>query len=471
MGCDTSETIEFVFGAQRVEDLVFGDDHLPPTDPRLEWFTFRGDARRNGPFPPSFLFSPYDGLALESRREEPGFGFPFDTDRGFPEVTDGSRRLPLPAAMPTRGQARTLYFAKAHHGFFACGRHPRLHAVSEEGHVEWFASADLFDGEGGKAIAGHSYGDLLGRLLPRHRHAVAVGRLGFATVARDEPVWVRATPFTGASQARDRCPGARALGAPIFVARPGQSPVPGSFHWPVVVDGRTRIASREDRAGASWTFTDCDGDASGVELAPPHRRDGDGLVWVATSGYLLVDNGCPRWHVWSDGFSALPHAPPHLDVNGNLWQFGKDAQGFAFAKLGSGPQHHVPVTGYHVSGGRFTVQGSDFFTDPTFQNRNGELPGIDGALVVPVLAWSDGAVVALVTLPPGVSPDDYYLTGGSTVATSTFRLLSFADLGLRNLDAGVMISGHQRDLAAFVFGGSLFLTSSRETRCVVWPLA
>jgi len=459
VGCDAVAAAEFAFGEQGIEEIVLGAETLRPNDPRLEWFTLAGSARQGGPFPPAFKFSPYDRSPLRLPDAVSGFGEPFETGAGRFEVTDGRRRLPLPAALPTPGRHRVVEFAKAHHGFFACGNRPRLHALSEDGHVEWFASADLLAPEA--KIEGHSYGDPFGRLLPRHRHAVAVGGRGFATVARGLPVWVRATPFLGEAQARDVCPCDHALGAPIFVD--------GTFHWPVRAEGGVKIASRRDEAGAPWGFVDCDGPAGDPALAPPHRRDGGVLVWPGEDGHLVVENGRPRWSAWADGHLGLTHVPPYVDVQGNLWQLTDTPGSYAFTRLGGGRTTVVPVGEYHVGAGRFTFHGRDVFDDPIYGDRSGELQVFDGALVVPVLAWENGAVVALVTLPSGTSPDDYFRDGGG-IARTAYRLLSRADLSLRDLSAGLFKSRHHRDLTAFVFEGHLFLTSSLETRCIVWPL-
>lgn len=460
IGCDGIETVEFAFGESRIEALDFGGTILKPNDPALEWFTLAGDHDRGGPFPPAFQFSPYDRQPLAPRRKEPRFGDPFEVESLRGDMTGESHRRSV--ARPTEGRPRTIAFAKAHHGFFACGPNPRLHALSEEGHVEWFAAADLFASAPDARIEGHSYGEPLGPLLPRHRHAVAVGGRGFATVARDRPVWVRATPLPGDMQARDYGVCDQALGAPILAG--------DSFHWPIRIGGKTKIATRRDEAGAPWTVTDCDDPVGDDAFTPPHRRDGDVLVWTGTRGYLIVESGRPRWFAWPEGHGGLPHLAPYVDRPGNLWQLTASGDGYAFVKLSSGRQSAIAVNEYHVSGGGFTLHGRDFFEDPTYGERTGELQVVDGSLVVPIFAWDNGAVVAQATLPPGTSPDAFFLSGSRPPAKAAYRLLSFADHSLTDLRAGIFPVGHARDLVAFVYGGHLFLTSSLETRCILWPL-
>lgn len=460
VGWAGSEHLEFVFGADRVEAVVFDGIPLGPDDPRLDWFALVGAACDGGPFPPDFRFSPFDRRPLDRRAPSPPFGSPFNLGNGFAEVVRNGVPMRAAAGLRTRRGLRTMQFAKAHSDFFACGATPVLHAASDEGVIEWFATGDLETRGPDEPLVGHGYGAPLGRLSPRHRRGIAAGRVGFGTVAEERPVWVRATPFGAERQARAVCPCDRGLAAP--------SVGHGGFVWPVIAEGRMKVAERADAVDAAWRFhpvADHDGEPP---LAPPCRLEGDVVVWIGEDGYLIGRDADWRWRSWSGGFRALPQHRPHLDVQGNAWQFGTDPTGYAFAKLSSGRQDLAPTTGRHVGGVRFTIQGSDFLDRPAQDDRRRRtLPAIDGKTAVPILNFEDGAVLALSNLPANAVPEDYFSPRGGTTASYVCRFLSFADLSLVDLGAGMMSWTQPRDLHAFVFADHLFLTSSWEKRCVV----
>jgi len=460
VGWAGSEQFEFVFGADRVEALMFDGIRLDPGDPRLDWFSLAGAAGDGGPFPPDFRYSPYDRRELGRRAASTAFGSPFSFGNGFAEVVRAGVPARAPAGLRGRRGQRTLHFAKAHSDFFACGATPVLHAASDEGVIEWFATADLATKGPDEPLVGHGYGAPLGWLLPRHRRGIAAGRVGFGTVADDRPVWVRATPFGAERQTRAICPCDRGLAAPS-VGRDG-------FLWPVRIEGEMRVAGRADAVEAAWRFhpvADHDGEAP---LMPPCRLEGDVVAWVGEDGCLIGRDADWRWRPWPAGFRALPQHRPHLDVQGNAWQFGVGPTGYAFAKLSSGRQDLVPTSGHHVGGVRFTIQGTDVLDRPAQDNRpRRPLPAIDGKAAIPILAFEDGAVLALSNLPANAAPEDYFSPQGGIATTYVCRFLSFADLSLVDLGTGMMSWAQHRDLQAFVFADHLFLTSSWEKRCVV----
>ncbi len=459
VGWSGAEPLEFVFEPGRVDHLIFDGTTLSPDDSRLVWFDLAGTAADGGPFPPTFAHSPWERRRLRRRPSGRIFTAPFSHGDGLPEFA-GER---LPVGLRERGPVRTLRFAKAHADFFACGATPVLHAVSDEGVVEWFSIDDLMRAGPTDPIAGHGYDAPLGRLLGGHRRGVAVGRTGFATVADDRPIWVRATPFGMDRQRRAFGPGDRALGAPIAGA--------DDFLWPVIVDGRIAVVRRPDVVDGDWTLHPVVGDGPAAAFRPPCRLAGGLVVWVAEEGFLIGRDDEWKWCSWPAGFRALSAHGAHVDIQGSAWQFGASATGYAFAKLSSGRPDLVPATGHHLGGVRFTIQGTDWLEHPAQDDaRRRVMRGIDGRLAVPVLTWEDAAVVAVSNLPAAAGPEAFFSAGGAPSTTFGYRLLSFADLGLTDLGTGMMNWTHRRDLQAFVFAGHLFLTSSWETRCVVLPV-
>jgi hypothetical protein len=461
VGWSGPESLEFVFGPTRLDRLIFDGKELAPDDPRLVWFDLAGTVADGGPFPPHFEHSPYLRRSLLRRPRPDRFTAPFSYGNGLPEIVQGGRRMRLPVALRDPSDRRILHFVKAHADFFACGETPVLHAVSDEGVVEWFATDDLLRATAADPVAGHGYDAPLGRLLGGQRRGIAVGRIGFATVADDRPIWVRATPFGMERQSRAACACDRALGAPIAAA--------ADFVWPVLSDGRVRVVRRPDAVGGDWSFHPVEGDGPAAAFRPPCRLAGNVVVWVAEEGYLIGRDAEWKWCRWPPGYRALPAHGPYVDIQGNAWQFGTAASGYAFAKLSSGRQDLAPTTGHHVGGVHFTVQGNDVLDRPARDDTGRRvLRANDGKLVVPVLTWEDGAVVAVSALPASSAPEAFFTATGATTATFTYRLLAFADLGLSDLGAGLMKWTHRRDLQAFVFADHLFLTSSWETRCVVF---
>lgn len=461
VGWAGSERLAFCFGSNGVESLAFDGIALAPNDPKLEWFLLAGTSSIGGPYPPDFEFSPFDRQPLRRRVPPVAFDAPFGFGNGFAEVAHDGNPTPAPETMRTRSGRRTIYFAKAHSDFFACGATPVLHAASDEGVIEWFSTEDLANGGMEGPLVGHGYGPPLGRLPPAHHRGIAAGSVGFATVADDRPIWVRATPFGPDRQNRDVCLCDEALGAPVRRA--------GEFVWPVGSDGRIRMAVRADAVEGAWRFHEVAHADRPVALAPPCRLDGDVTAWVGEKGYLIGHASDWRWHRWPEGFRALTPHRPHLDTQGGAWQFGIAPFGYAFAKLSSGAQDLVPATGLHVEGARFTIQGADFLERPVFDDRNRRtIRAIDGKLAVPVLNFEDGAIVALSSLPADAAPENYLSATGGPVADFNYWFISRTDCSLTDLAAGMMQWTRRRDLQAFVFAGHLFLTSSWEKRCVVY---
>ncbi|NLH82589.1 MAG: hypothetical protein GX458_17340 [Phyllobacteriaceae bacterium] len=450
----------------RVKSIEFDGISLDPDDPKLDWFSLAGTSATGGPYPPDFAFSPFDRTQLQPRQPFAVFDAPFGCGNGFAELVRNASPAPAPATLRSSAHHRIVNFAKAHSDFFACGATPVLHAASDEGVIEWFSNDDLLNDDlpnrGAETpLVGHGYGPPLGRLPDPHRRGIAAGTVGFATVADDRPIWVRATPFGASRQSRDVCPCDRALGAPIRLA--------GGFVWPISYEGRVRMAVRADAVEAPWSHREVARPAPPADLAPPCRLDGDVAAWVGEEGYLIGHATDWSWHRWPEGFRALTPHRPHLDAQGGAWQFGTAPSGYAFAKLSSGGQDLVPTNGHHVEGTRFTIQGTDLLERPVFDDRDRRtIRAIDGKLAVPVLDFEDGAIVALSSLSATAGPEDYLSAPGGPPAVFDYWFLSRTDCSLTNLHAGMMKWTRRRDLQAFVFAGRLFLTSSWEKRCVVY---
>lgn len=456
-----SEILSFNLEMGRVESIEFDGISLGPDDPKLDWFSLAGTPATGGPYPPDFEFSPFDGARLRPRSPSVAFDAPFGFGNGFAELIRNASPAPAPATLRTPTDRRTVYFAKAHSDFFACGATPVLHAASDEGVIEWFSNDDLLNRDPETPLVGHGYGPPLGRLPPPQRRGIAAGTVGFATVADDRPIWVRATPFGPNRQSRDVCPCDEALGAPIRLA--------DEFVWPVGFDGRIRMAVRADAVDGPWSYREVARSDRPAALAPPCRLDGDVAAWVGEDGYLIGHATDWSWHRWPEGFRALTPHRPHLDAQGGAWQFGTAPFGYAFAKLSAGGQDLVPTNGHHVEGARFTIQGADFLERPVFDDRNRRtIRAIDGKSAVPVLNFEDGAIVALSSLPTAAAPEDYFSPTGGPPADFAYWFLSRTDCSLTDLHAGMMRWTRRRDLQAFVFAGHLFLTSSWEKRCVVY---
>lgn len=440
--------LEFSFGPKRVDALFFGTEKLAPEDPRLCWFALSGTAAEGGPFPPGFRFSPYDRRALAPPRALPPFGSPFVAPR----------RPMLDALLAA--ERRVVHFAKAHRDFFACGRTAVLHALNEEGRIEWFATDDFFAGPADGKIVGRPYPFSLGPLLPGDRHGVVAGERGFATVAAGRPVFVVAS-FAKDQCRRDVAPCAGACGAP---ARIGDD-----IAWPVLEDGTMRLALRGDGEKNDWRFRPVAGEGVDETLGRPRLLADDAVVWVGRNGFLHATAAGASWHAWRPGFRAAAHLDLHLDVQGRSWQFGATEAGWAWAKISTGVQEYAPVSGYQVSGGAFTLQGTDFCRRPTAHDGvRVVVQAFDGRFAVPLLEWGDAALVALGRLPDGIDPDDV-MAGGNVHLPGgfEFRLLSLVGHGLYALGTGILPWSNRHDARAFVFADHLFLASSQDTRCII----
>lgn len=438
----------FVFGRTRVEEIRFGPERLAPEDPRLSWFALRGSAADGGPFPPTFGYSPYDRHELPPPAPR---GMPFGSPR-----SRGDGPAPFPATAPKR---RTFHFARAHYDFFACGRTPVLHTLTEDGRVEWFDRDALLAEPGAEDLRGHPYPISLGRLLPSHRHGVVAGEVGFATVAEGRPVWVRASPFRTTEVLRSVAPCEGALGAPAGVG--------GDLFWPVMMDGAVVVAHRSDTETGEWSFRPVVGAHPDRSLGRPHALAPDTAVWVGPTGFLLCGAAGATWHPWRTGFRAATHLEPYVDVQGRVWQFGSTETGWAWAKVSSGGQDYAPVSGHQISGGDFTLQGADLCRQPTFDDTDRVfVHAFDGLFVVPVLAWSDASLIAVAPVPDVVSPDEILSDRRSALPGFEFRLFSRAGQAVFSLGAGVMPWSNRHDIRAFVYADHLFLTSSQDNRCV-----
>ena len=198
--------------------------------------------------------------------------------------------------------------------------------------------------------------------LPAWSHTVVGGRHALVVPTDAGPEAVLC-PALGGRSTSDRLPGPRCVAGPVErLPREGA----GEFLVPAVHQGRLRLFSRMDDAGAGWTAADVDGldgPPPGDHLSAPVADGAGRIFWVGATGVLVApEHESPVWIHWEPGFQPLRRTRPFSDA-GVLWQLGRvegpEGDSFAFRRLSTGAAATRRTANPHFSGGPLTYAAPD----------------------------------------------------------------------------------------------------------------